>query len=274
MIFSNLKKANPQKKNLTGTLLALIWLQGPLIGEDASSKIENVHPPLVATFSIVGFDPETGDLGIAVQSKFFGVGTVVPWAKANVGAVATQSYANINYGPEGLELLEKKFHPETVITQLTEADPNGAFRQVGMIDAQGRSSSFTGSKCNGWAGHVVGPNFAAQGNILAGQSVIERMAIAFQKSSRIPGTELGDWLMDSLKAGQEAGGDKRGRQSAALLVVRENAGYSGANDRYIDLRVEDHKTPILELDRLLEIHKQFYKNAHTKKPKRKTPVSN
>jgi len=248
------------------TLTALGWKTQS--GEESTpSHLEN--QPLVATFSIVAFDPATGDLGVAVQSKFFGVGTVVPWAKANVGAIATQSYANINYGPEGLALLEQNSHPETVIQNLTQADPGSAFRQVGVMDAKGRASSFTGDKCNAWAGHIVGPNFAVQGNLLAGQSVVEHMARAFRESSLIGGTELADWLMAALIAGQDAGGDKRGRQSAALLVVRENAGYGGINDRYIDLRVEDHPTPILELHRLLEIHKNFYRKAHENKPERK-----
>ena len=224
--------------------------------------------PLIATFSVVAFDPLTGDLGVAVQSKFFGVGTVVPWAKANVGAVATQSYANITYGPEGLSLLEQNIHPKVALMQLTNSDNDNAYRQVSMIDASGRTSSFTGSRCNDWAGHIAGPNFAVQGNLLAGQAVVEGMAKAFKTSSNIPGTELADWLMASLHAGQDAGGDRRGRQSAALLVVRAHAGYAGMNDRYIDLRVEDHQTPIMELARLLEIHKLFYKKAHENKPDR------
>ena len=224
--------------------------------------------PLIATFSVVAFDPLTGDLGVAVQSKFFGVGTVVPWAKANVGAVATQSYANITYGPEGLSLLEQNIHPKVALMQLTNSDNDNAYRQVSMIDASGRTSSFTGSRCNDWAGHIAGPNFAVQGNLLAGQAVVEGMAKAFETSSNIPGTELADWLMASLQAGQDAGGDRRGRQSAALLVVRAHAGYAGMNDRYIDLRVEDHQTPIMELARLLEIHKLFYKKAHENKPDR------
>jgi uncharacterized Ntn-hydrolase superfamily protein len=224
--------------------------------------------PLIATFSIVAFDPLSGDLGVAVQSKFFGVGTVVPWAKANVGAVATQSYANITYGTEGLSLLEQSIHPKVALMQLTNSDNDNAYRQVSMIDASGRTSSFTGSRCNDWAGHIAGPNFAVQGNLLAGQAVVEGMAKAFETSSNIPGTELADWLMASLQAGQDAGGDRRGRQSAALLVVRAHAGYAGMNDRYIDLRVEDHQTPIMELARLLEIHKLFYKKAHENKPER------
>ena len=255
------------------TSFILAWMTlglavGEMWSEEKAPESKQDEQPLVATFSIVGFDPLTGDLGVAVQSKFFGVGTVVPWAKANVGAVATQSYANITYGPKGLSLLEQNFHPSSAIKLLTKSDDKNEYRQVGMIDAQGRASSFTGSKCNEWAGHIVGPNFAVQGNLLAGQPVVEDMAKAFEKSSDLPGTELADWLMASLQAGQEAGGDKRGRQSAALLVVRANAGYAGVNDRYIDLRVEDHETPITELRRLLEIHKQFYKRAHENKPQR------
>lgn len=246
--------------------MSLVLALGQIWSEEKSPAAKQEGPPLVATFSIVAFDPLTGDLGVAVQSKFFGVGTVVPWAKANVGAVATQSYANITYGPKGLSLLEQKIHPAAAIEQLTKSDDKNELRQVGMIDGHGRASSFTGKKCNAWAGHIVGSNFAVQGNLLVGQSVVEDMANAFETSSSKPETELADWLMASLQAGQDAGGDKRGRQSAALLVVRANAGYSGANDRYIDLRVEDHKSPIVELRRLLEIHKQFYKRSHENKP--------
>ena len=259
------KHTSPSGFRIWFILITLLHL--PLYGQEMSEK-DRPKEPLVATFSIVGFDPATGDLGVAVQSKFFGVGTVVPWAKADVGAVATQSYANITYGSEGIALLEKGFTPKEAIEHLTRNDEGSPLRQAGIVDAQGRTSSFTGSKCNEWAGHVVGDHFAAQGNLLAGQSVVEDMASAYRKTSAIPGTELADWLMAAMQAGQEAGGDKRGRQSAALLVVRKDSGYDRKNDRYIDLRVEDHITPIIELQRLLEIHKQFYRRAHTNKPKR------
>ena len=249
-------------------LLTFMLTVEQLKSDDKVLDARQDRQPLIATFSVVAFDPLTGDLGVAVQSKFFGVGTVVPWAKANVGAVATQSYANITYGPEGLSLLEQNIHPKVALMQLTNSDNDNAYRQVSMIDASGRTSSFTGSRCNDWAGHIAGPNFAVQGNLLAGQAVVEGMAKAFKTSSNIPGTELADWLMASLQAGQDAGGDRRGRQSAALLVVRAHAGYAGVNDRYIDLRVEDHQTPIMELARLLEIHKLFYKKAHENKPDR------
>ena len=151
--------------------------------DDKVLDATQARQPLIATFSVVAFDPLSGDLGVAVQSKFFGVGTVVPWAKANVGAVATQSYANITYGPEGLSLLEQNIHPKVALMQLTNSDNDNAYRQVSMIDASGRTSSFTGSRCNDWAGHIAGPNFAVQGNLLAGQAVVEDMAEAFETSS-------------------------------------------------------------------------------------------
>ena len=217
---------------------------------------------LVATFSIVAFDPGTGELGVAVQSKFFGVGSVVPWAKAGVGAIATQSYANVSYGPDGLELLATGMSAKEVVERLTAADDGRSRRQLGVVDATGRSASYTGADCNSWAGHIEGTNFCVQGNILAGERVVKEMAVAYEAARETEGTELADWLMAALQAGQEAGGDTRGKQSAAVLIVRENGGFGGKNDRYIDLRVEDHPEPILELDRLLSIHKEFFAGAH------------
>jgi uncharacterized Ntn-hydrolase superfamily protein len=202
---------------------------------------------------------------VAVQSKFFGVGTVVPWAQAGVGAIATQSYANIRYGPDGLELLAEGRSAEQTLAALLKEDDGRERRQVGIVDARGRPAAFTGEECNEWAGQIVGTNFCAQGNLLAGEEVVERMASEFRSArdaSEEQGTGLADWLMAALRAGQEAGGDKRGQQSAALLVVRERGGYAGAHDRFIDLRVEDHERPIQELTRLLEIHKKFYEAAH------------
>jgi uncharacterized Ntn-hydrolase superfamily protein len=225
---------------------------------------------LVATFSIVGFDPETGDLGVAVQSKFFGVGTVVPWAKTGAGAIATQSYANIDYGPNGLASLSRGLSARETLNQLLANDDGRERRQVGIVDARGRVAAHTGSSCNAWAGHLEGTNFCAQGNILTDEAVVKAMAEAFVEARGKPGSELADWLMAGLAAGQAAGGDKRGQQSAALLVVRDRAGYDGKNDRYIDLRVEDHPQPIGELGRLLEIHKEFYRHAHQSRPVRTT----
>ena len=207
-----------------------------------------------STFSIVAYDPETGELGVAVQSKFLAVGSAVPWARANVGAVATQSYANTSYGPEGLRLLAQGLSPEEAIERLTSADPDRELRQVGIVDAKGQAAAFTGEKCLPWAGHIVGEGFACQGNILASGRVVEAMAEAFSKTR---GT-LAERLLAALFAAQAAGGDRRGQQSAALLVVKEKGGYGGFNDRYIDLRVDDHPRPIEELKRLYELHRLYF----------------
>lgn len=213
--------------------------------------------PRVATFSIVAFDPRTGELGVAVQSRFLAVGAVVPWAKAGVGAIATQSFANTSYGPDGLKLLASGTAPEEAVKQLTEADPQRAVRQLGIVNATGKAATFTGGECNAWAGGRTGANFAAQGNILAGEAVVTAMAESFEKSADSE-KELGQRLIDALKAGQAAGGDKRGMQSAALLVVREGWGYAGLSDRYRDLRVDDHAEPIAELQRIYELHKRIF----------------
>jgi uncharacterized Ntn-hydrolase superfamily protein len=209
---------------------------------------------LVTTFSIVAYDPENGELGIAVQSKFLAVGAVVPWAKAGVGAVATQSWANTTYGPEGLRLMAEGLSAQEALEKLVEADEGRDRRQAGMVDAHGNAAAYTGEGCFEWAGHIVGEGFACQGNILVSEETVQAMARAFEKSAG----ELSDRLVAALEAGQEAGGDSRGRQSAALLVVREKGGYGGFNDRYVDLRVDDHPTPIQELKRLLELHKLYF----------------
>lgn len=251
------------------TVLLGTSLAGCSAAQDASAGV-SVAPaepaPLVATFSIVGFDLGTGDLGVAVQSKFFGVGSVVPWAKAGVGAIATQSRANVNYGPDGLALLQAGTNAAEALKQLTGADAKSAIRQAGIVDARGNAASFTGTNCQPWAGHREGKHFCVQGNILAGPEVVDEMAKAFEAARKVEGSELADWLVAALEAGQKAGGDKRGQQSAALLVVRDKAGHDRANDRFIDLRVEDHPEPIKELARLLELHKKFYAGAHKAKP--------
>ena len=207
----------------------------------------------VATFSIVGYDAETGDLGIAVQSKFFAVGSVVPWAEAGVGAIATQSWANTTYGPNGLKLLKSGLSAQQSLERLIAEDPGRATRQVGIVDATGNVANYTGDDCNEWAGAASGKHYTAQGNILAGEDVVKAMGKAFEDTEG----ELADKLMAALFAGQERGGDTRGQQSAALLVVREQGGYGGFNDRYIDLRVDDAEKPIEELQRLLKIHKKL-----------------
>lgn len=219
-----------------------------------------MQDPEVNTFSIVAYDPKTGDLGVAVASKVLGVGCIVPWGQAGRGAIATQSAANTAYGPDGLEMLKDK-SAEEVVKLLTNADEDRAIRQLGIVDAQGRAASFTGEKCNAWAGHMVGEHFTVQGNLLAGEKVIEDMAAKYREASQQGEGELADWLMAALTAGDDAGGDRRGKQSAALMVYREAAGYGG-NDRYIDLRVDDHEEPVTELARLLEVHKTFFAAAH------------
>jgi uncharacterized Ntn-hydrolase superfamily protein len=201
------------------------------------------------TFSIVAADLEAGDWGIAVASRFPCVGAVVPWAKAGIGAVATQSWANTAFGPEGLELMGQGTAADETLRLLVEADEGREDRQVGLVDAAGRAASFTGSKCMDWAGGVTGLGFAAQGNILAGERVVAELARAFAGA----GGDLCDRLLAALLAGDAAGGDRRGRQSAALLVVRDGGGYEGRNDRYIDLRVDDHPAAPSELARLFEV---------------------
>lgn len=206
-------------------------------------------PPDVATFSIVGFDPETGELGVAVASKFLAVGAVVPHAKAGVGAVATQAFANTTYGPEGLELLASGMGAHDVLEKLTANDAEKERRQAGIVSANGASATFTGKECIPWAGGKAGRYYACQGNILVCEATIDAMALAFETGEG----ELGVRLVKALKAGDAAGGDARGKQSAALLVVKEGGGYGGFNDRYMDLRVDDHSDPIDELERILSI---------------------
>ena len=205
------------------------------------------------TFSIVARDPQKGELGIAVQSKFLGVGAVVPWAKAGVGAIATQSWANTSYGPRGLALLENGLSADEVLTHLTQNDENRAKRQVGIVSIAGKPTTYTGEECFPWAGGYIGEHFACQGNILVGEDTVLAMARTFEETTGL----LCDRLISALAAGQEAGGDSRGQQSAALLVVKEKGGYEGFNDRFIDLRVDDHPHPIDELRRILQLHKLY-----------------
>ena len=202
------------------------------------------------TFSIVAFDPKTKDLGVAVESKFIAVGSVVPWVEAGVGAIATQSWANTTYGPRGLAFLRKGTHPKDILKRLVRVDENAAQRQVGVVDARGRAAAFTGDECFEWAGHVVGRTYAVQGNILTGEEVVKAMARAFESTDG----DLPVRLLAGLTAGQKAGGDRRGQQSAALLVVRKRGGYGGFNDRWIDVRVDDHPAPIEELIRVFNLY--------------------
>lgn len=203
------------------------------------------HP---STFSIVAADPEAGEVGVAVASRFFAVGTVVPFPKADVGAVATQSFANTSYGPRGLDLLERGAAPEEVVGILTRADDGRERRQLGVVAADGRSATYTGKECNAWAGGRSGPGYAVQGNILTGEPVVAAMEKAFVESK---GKPLAERLYAAIVAGDAEGGDSRGRQSAALVVARAKGGYGGFTDRAIDLRVDDHPDPIVELGRIL-----------------------
>jgi uncharacterized Ntn-hydrolase superfamily protein len=209
---------------------------------------------VVATFSIVAFDPDTGSLGVAVQSKFLAVGSIVPWARAGAGAVATQALANYNYGPRGLDLMSQGRSAQETAEALISADEEREHRQLGVVDAEGRAATFTGKECFEWAGGTPGEHYAAQGNILVGRETVEAMAKTFEGTSG----DLTGRLLAALDAGQQAGGDSRGRQSAALLVVREGGGYGGDNDRVLDLRVDDHPEPIRELIRLRGLHTLYF----------------
>ncbi|MFC4076095.1 DUF1028 domain-containing protein [Salinithrix halophila] len=211
--------------------------------------------PSVSTFSIIAYDEAAGEWGVAVQSKFLAAGSAVPWAAAETGAIATQSFANTSFGPRGLRMLEEGLEPEAVLWELLSDDPDRQLRQVGIVDAKGRSAAFTGSDCFSWAGEITGPGFVCLGNLLAGESVLADMVASFRSS---PDQPLAERLVDALVSGQQAGGDKRGMQSASLLIVKPNGGYGGFNDRAIDLRVDDHPRPLEELSRLLNLHHLYF----------------
>ncbi len=206
-------------------------------------------PPRFGTFSIVAHERETGSWGVAVQSKFISVGSVVPWAEVGVGAIATQAAANVAFGPEGLKLLRAGSSATDVVRRLTESDTGRDERQLGVVDARGGAAAFTGKKCMNWAGHEVGDGFTCQGNILFGPAVVRGMARAYETT---PG-DIADRLLAALSAGQREGGDRRGMQAAALFIVRKGGGY-GEGDRWVDLRVDDHATPIEELKRVFKLY--------------------
>jgi uncharacterized Ntn-hydrolase superfamily protein len=211
--------------------------------------------PVVATYSIVACDLSAGQWGVAVQSKFLAVGSVVPWAEPHVGAVATQSYANPRYGPDGLALLREGRTAEEVIEALTSADEGREERQVGVVDSGGGAATFTGKACHEWAGGRTGDCYAAQGNILVSAATVDALAATFESNAHL---ELGQRLIECLAAAQAAGGDRRGQQSASLLVVEKDAGYAKLSDTVIDLRVDDHARPIAELRRLFSLHEELF----------------
>jgi len=208
----------------------------------------------VSTFSIVALDSATGDLGVATASKFLAVGAVVPFAEAGLGAVATQSYANTTFGPRTIMALRGGISLDLIHQAFAETDAQHDTRQYGLVDAQGRALTFTGDACHPWAGGRTGEGYAAQGNLLTGPEVVDALCETFEAAQG----PLSERLVAALAAADAAGGDKRGRQSAALLVVREEGGYGGFNDRYIDLRVDDHPAPVGELARLLELQRLFF----------------
>ena len=207
--------------------------------------------PVVATYSIVACDLEAEQWGVAVQSKFLAVGSVVPWAEPEVGAIATQAYANPRYGPDGLALLREGATASEVVERLTQADEGRAERQLGVVDGHGGSATWTGPGCNDWAGGRTGPGYAAQGNILVGEDTVAALAKTFEETGHLP---LVQRLLECLAAAQASGGDRRGQQSASLLVVERNGGYASLSDTLVDLRVDDHERPIEELRRLYTLH--------------------
>ena len=210
---------------------------------------------VIATYSIVACDLDAGQWGVAVQSKFLAVGSVVPWAEPRVGAIATQSYANPRYGPDGLALLREGRSAGEVVELLTAADDGRAERQVGIVDAQGRAATFTGEACHDWAGGRTGNGYAAQGNILVSQETVDALAATFEQNGHL---SLAERLVECLAAAQAAGGDRRGQQSASLLIVEEDAGYANLSDVVVDLRVDDHELPIVELRRLYGLHNELF----------------
>src|SRR3989441_8569114 len=210
---------------------------------------------VVATCSIVACDLDAGQWGVAVQSKFLAVGSVVPWAEPYVGAIATQSYANPRYGPDGLALLREGRSAAEVVEALTSADEDRAHRQVGIVDGAGRAATFTGAECQDWAGGRTGDGYAAQGNILVSQETVDALGVTFEQNGHL---ELAERLFECLAAAQAAGGDRRGQQSAALLVVEKDGGYAKLSDVVIDLRVDDHERPLEELRRIYGLHQEIF----------------
>ena len=210
--------------------------------------------PLIATYSIVACDLDAEQWGVSVQSKFLSVGSVVPWAEPHVGAIATQAYANPRYGPNGLELLRQGLSAQEVVDKLTGEDEGRDHRQLGVVDGQGRAATYTGKDCLDWAGGRTGDGYAAQGNILVSKETVDALAETYEATTG----PLAERLIDCLAAAQEAGGDSRGQQSSALLVVQRDGGYANMSDVVVELRVEDHERPIDELHRIYTLHDEIF----------------
>jgi len=238
-------------KSVVSILLVLLFtaVHGPLLA--GGGHVSSLRP--VNTYSIVARDPATGQLGVAVQSHWFAVGSLVPWAQSDVGAVATQSFIDVRYGVDGLQLMAQGRPAAQALKQLLAADPNPAVRQVGMIDADGNIAQHTGDNCIQYAGHLAGDNYAVQSNLMVTEGVPEAMARAYE-SAQGP---LAERLLAALEAAEVLGGDLRGKQSAAVLVVKGKPGKHPWEDRLVDLHVEDHPTPLLELRRLLTLHTAY-----------------
>jgi len=225
------------------------------MADNAGCSLQLASPPPVATYSLCACDLAAGQWGVATQSKFLAVGSVVPWAEPHVGAIATQAYANPRYGPEGLALLREGLSAEDVVDRLTSADDERAHRQLGVVDAAGRAATYTGDDCLAWAGGRTGEGYAAQGNILVSGATVDALAETFGSSA---GKPLAERLLDSLDAAEAAGGDSRGRQSAALIVVERDGGYASLSDVLVDLRVDDHPDPLVELRRIYRMHDALF----------------
>lgn len=234
-------------KKFTSVVVLILLLQNFVV-----SQVHQSMP--VSTYSIVAYDEETGQLGVAVQSHWFSVGTLVPWIKAGVGAVATQSFVKVEYGPNGLKLMGKGFSAEDALKILVEEDENSAVRQVGMVDAKGNASAFTGENCIQFAGHIVGKNYTVQANLMASATVPTAMVRAYE----ITRGELVDRLMAALEAAQKEGGDIRGKQSAAIVVVSGEPTGIDWKDKLFDLRIEDHPEPIKEMKRLIRVSRAYH----------------
>ena len=234
---------------ISRTTLPLIACGLLLAGRAAA---QNGDPPGLSTFSIVACDPEGGFLGVAVQSRVVGAGSIVPAAEAEVGAVASQAAANVAFKRRGLELMRQGRSPQEVLEEFRRTDPGIARRQFALIDEECRTAAFTGDSAQAWAGHRTGAHFSVQGNILTGVEVVDSMAAGFQRAEAA-GRPFGERLLAALKAGQAAGGDRRGRQGAGMLIVKKGGGYGGGDDVYADLHVEDHVEPILELERVYNV---------------------
>jgi len=233
-------------KKLSIVIIAIIFFQNNFFAQEYQSIP-------VSTYSIVAYDDETGQLGVAVQSHWFSVGSLVPWIKAGVGAVATQSFVKVEYGPNGLKLMKNGFSAEDALKLLVEDDENNAVRQVGMVDTKGNASAFTGEKCIQFAGHIVGKNYAVQANMMATATVPTAMVRAYEVTEG----ELVDKLMAALEAAQKEGGDIRGKQSAALIVVSGEPTGIDWKDKLFDLRIEDHPEPIIEMKRLIRVSRAY-----------------